>query len=103
MQEILQTYPKLKPDDVRSTSMGASGEDIQLSPAARNVFPYSVECKNTERLGLRSAWQQAKMNAGIYEPALFHTWNRGDKLVVIRMEHFFNLMELLYERLETKN
>ena len=42
---ILSTFTDLAPDDVRSTSMGSSGVDIQLSPAAAAVFPYSVECR----------------------------------------------------------
>jgi len=28
--QILQRFPTLSTDDVRSTSMGASGEDVQL-------------------------------------------------------------------------
>ena len=44
--QILALFPKkLEKDDVRSTSMGCGGEDIQLSPLARRLFPYSVECK----------------------------------------------------------
>ena len=26
--------------------MGAQGEDLMLSPLARDLFPYSIECKN---------------------------------------------------------
>ena len=47
---ILETFKELEPDDVRSTTMGDSGEDILLSPAARKLFPFSVECKNQEKL-----------------------------------------------------
>ena len=43
---ILAAYPKLDVSDVISTSMGAGGEDVRLSKAARDVFPYSVECKS---------------------------------------------------------
>jgi hypothetical protein len=39
---LLSNFPFLEPDDIRSTSMGASGEDILLSPAARRVYPYSI-------------------------------------------------------------
>ena len=42
---VLKRFPSLEPDDVRSTSMGAGGEDVQLSPVARRLFPYQVECK----------------------------------------------------------
>ena len=30
---LLETFTELEPDDIRSTSMGVSGEDLQLSPA----------------------------------------------------------------------
>jgi hypothetical protein len=56
---VLATFPSLEPDDVRSTSMGASGADLLLSPAARRVFPYFVECKNVESLNIHKALSQA--------------------------------------------
>ena len=60
---ILSRFPVLTQDDVRSTSMGAGGEDVQLSSQARTLFPYSIECKNQERLNLWSSLDQAKVNA----------------------------------------
>ena len=60
--DMLRAFPHLEEDDVRSTSMGCGGEDVQLSPAARRVFPYSVECKNTEKLAIWSALEQCKAN-----------------------------------------
>ena len=35
--------------------MGCVGEDGLMSEYARNRFPYSVECKNCERLDIWSA------------------------------------------------
>ena len=49
--------------DVRSASMGAAGEDVLLSPRARSAFPYSIECKNAERLNIWAALAQAAANA----------------------------------------
>jgi hypothetical protein len=60
---ILAAFPSLEPDDVRSTSMGASGCDLLLSPAARRLFPFSVECKNTEALNVWKALAQAAKGA----------------------------------------
>ena len=40
--KILETFPELEPDDVKSTTMGDSGEDIQLSPAARRKIPITI-------------------------------------------------------------
>lgn len=61
--DLLKLHPHLTDDDVRSTSMGANGEDVQLSQAARAVLPYSFEAKNTERLNVWSALEQARANA----------------------------------------
>ena len=47
---LLETFNTLEPDDIKSAVMGDSGEDIQLSPAARKLIPYSIECKNQEKL-----------------------------------------------------
>ena len=57
---ILETFTELEPDDVRSTTMGDSGEDVLLSPAARKLFPFSVECKNQEKLNVWSSLEQAE-------------------------------------------
>ena len=46
---ILEKFNTLEEDDVRSITMGDSGEDILLSPAARKLFPFSVECKNQKQ------------------------------------------------------
>ena len=35
----------LKKDDVQSRSMGAAGEDVMLSPYARQSFPYSISVR----------------------------------------------------------
>ena len=101
---ILLVFKVLKPDDVRSTSMGASGEDVLLSPRARELFPYSVECKNVERLNVWAAWEQAVSNAGDYEPLLVFKKNYSEPLVVVRCKHLFKLLERLYEKqMDTKN
>jgi hypothetical protein len=78
----------LEADDVFSRSMGASGEDVMLSPKARVLFPYSVECKNTETFNMWQAYKQASDNAGGYEPIVFVKRNRHKPLVVVDAEHF---------------
>ena len=89
---ILEKFSGLEPDDVRSTSMGCGGEDIQLSPAARKKFGYSVECKNTESLNVWKAYEQAQANCGDYEPLLVMKKNRKKPLIVIDAEAFFKLL-----------
>ena len=43
--KLLQTFPEFEPDDIKSTTMGDTGEDIQLSPAARKKIPITIEVK----------------------------------------------------------
>ena len=84
----------LEQDDVRSITMGDSGEDILLSPVARRLFPFSVECKAQESLSIWSALQQAESNAGKHIPLLVFKRNRSKTYVVLE---FDKLLELLNE------
>ena len=90
---ILDTFPRLEPDDVKSTSMGAGGEDIQLSPEARRVFPFSVECKSRETISPYAWWEQAKANAGGHYPLLVIKQNRSKPLVVLDLDTFMEIIK----------
>jgi hypothetical protein len=94
--KILETYPTLGEGDVVSTSMGAGGEDVKLSPAARRLFPYSVECKARATLPLYAWYTQAKSNAPPdAEPMLVIKQDRNKPLVVVDLDHYFELLEKL--------
>jgi hypothetical protein len=60
--DILRAFPGLSEDDVVSRSMGAGGEDIMLSAAARRCVPLSLECKNAERLNIWCAIALCRAN-----------------------------------------
>ena len=92
---ILEKFnAKLESDDVRSITMGDSGEDILLSPVARRLFPFSVECKNQESLSIWSALEQAENNAGKHIPLVIFKRNRSKTYAVLE---FDRLLELLNE------
>lgn len=74
----------LASDDVRSCPGGAHGEDVQLSEAARRVVPWSIECKNQERLNLWTAFEQAVTNAGDHVPVVVAKRNHHDALCTMR-------------------
>ena len=93
MRWILDCFPSLEPDDVRSTPMGVSGPDVQLSPAAKKLYNVCIEAKNQERPGLRKAWEQADANSDGCNPLLFNTWNRGPELVTMKASYYFNLIK----------
>jgi len=83
----------IDPEDIESRSMGAGGEDLIMSKAARQKFPFSVECKNQERLNVWSAWEQAKGNRGIYEPLVVIKKNGVDPLVVLDAKIFMEYVK----------
>lgn len=49
--------------DVVSRPMGSGGADLMMSPAARKVFPFTLECKKTTGPPGMPAMNQAKHNA----------------------------------------
>ena len=89
---LLETFNTLEPDDIKSAVMGDSGEDIQLSPAARKLIPYSFECKNQESLNIWSSLQQAEENSGDYDPVLIFKRNRSKTYAVINIDKFIELI-----------
>lgn len=93
VRDTLITMLQLSNQDVRSTSMGAGGEDVTLSAAARKRFPFSIECKNTERLNVWKAYEQAEDNCMGYEPILFIKRNHHKPLVVVDAEYFVRLFK----------
>ena len=89
---ILETFTELEPDDVRSTTMGDSGEDILLSPAARKLFPFSVECKNQEKLNIWSSLEQAETNAGPHIPLLVFKRNRSKTYISMEINDLIKIL-----------
>ena len=90
---LLETFDTLEPDDIKSAIMGDSGEDIQLSPAARKLIPYSIECKNQEKLNIWSALEQAGGNKGVSKPVLIFKRNRSKTYAVLELEDFVDLIK----------
>ena len=92
VRDLILAKFDLEPDDVRSVSMGVSGEDLLLSPAARRKLPISVECKSRASISVYGHYQQAKDNAKGYEPVLIIKQNRDKPLVVVDCVYFFDLL-----------
>ena len=80
-------------DDIKSQTMGMTGEDIVLSPKARKYIPYSFECKNQERIQLWKAIEQAEANKkDDCNIAVVIKRNRTKPYVVIDLDHFVDLI-----------
>ena len=88
---ILEAFPTLEPDDCKSTAMGQGGEDVQLSPAARKLFPYSTECKRHKAFAIYGPYEQAYTNSKGIQPLLVIQGDRKKPLAVLDFEHFMEL------------
>jgi len=88
--QILESFPSLTEADVASTSMGAGGMDVMLSAIARELFPFAIEAKNTERVKVWESFDQAEANTpeGL-QPLLVIKRNGSAPLVVMDAEYFF--------------
>ena len=91
VRDLLVESLDIHPEDIESRSMGAGGEDLIMSRAARQSFPYSIECKNQEKINVWSAYDQATENSGNYTPIVVIKRNRSKPLVVIDAESFIDL------------
>ena len=90
----------IDPGDILSTAMGQSGCDLYLSPAARERFPFGVECKAQEAIALPAWWKQCEANAskvGLV-PLLVFKRNREEPLAVLRWSDLIRLIREIRER-----
>ena len=73
--------------------MGAGGEDLVMARAAREKFPFSIECKNVERIQLWKSIKQAEDNTKEgSEIALVVKRNQTKPYVVIDLQHWLELI-----------
>lgn len=92
--KLLETFEELEPGDVISTSMGDSGSDLKLSPAALKLIPISPEVKR-RKSGLKTiyGWFNQAKSGGSYWPTLFMRQDRCEWLVVINLENYLDLLK----------
>ena len=91
-QKVAKLLNDLLGLDTKSLPMGSQGVDIIILGEDKKKFPYSIECKNQEKLNIWNAWNQAKNNTEENtKPLLVIKRNRSDTLVVMKLEDF--LME----------
>jgi hypothetical protein len=92
----------LGPDEeIESRQMGQAGCDIRLGPTARKLFPFSIECKNTENWSVPSAIKQAQAN--MYPGTnwlVILSKNRSKPVVILDAEVFFQILK--QKRMRTK-
>jgi len=98
VRDLLIEKLDVHPEDIESRSMGAGGEDLIMSRAAREKFPYSIECKNQESLNIWKSYEQAQQNCGDYEPIVVIKRNNVKPLVLVDADYFVELHKKLFAR-----
>ena len=91
VRDLLIEKLEVHPEDVESRSMGAGGEDLIMARAAREKFPYSIECKNQEKVNIWESYSQAVENSKYYEPIVVLKRNNHKPLVLVDAEYFIGL------------
>jgi|TARA_B100000035_G_scaffold259388_1_gene229967 hypothetical protein len=90
-RDLLIEKLDIHPEDIESRSMGAGGEDLIMARAAREKFPYSVECKNQEKINLWESYNQAQQNSKNHEPVVILKRNNSKPLILVDAEYFVKL------------
>lgn len=88
----------LPADDIRSTSMGAGGEDILLSTRAKELIPFAIEVKNVQSLNIWKAIAQAESHLMLRDsrsPLVVFSRNEADVMCALP---FKDLVQLLIHR-----
>lgn len=91
---LLEAFPNLHPDDIKSTVMGDTGADIQLSPRARELIPLSIEVKR-RKSALKTVydWMDQASHHGKNPPVVFYRSDRKPWLVVCELPHYMKLLK----------
>lgn len=96
VQILYENYPMLEEGDLRSTIMGDSGTDVKMSPAAKRLIPFDIECKNQETASIWQWLTQAEENSEEKRiPLVVFKRNRSKTYAVLE---FDKLMELLSDK-----
>ena len=99
---LREVYTQLHPDDIKSQTMGMTGEDIVRTPAAKEVCAFSFECKNVERLQIWRAIEQCETNRpDCSAPAIVFKKNGKEPYVAIPFTVFCDMLQAENDTKET--
>ena len=91
---LRDVYSQLHEDDIKSQTMGMTGEDIVRSPAAKEVCAFSFECKNVERLQIWRAIEQCEANRpDCSAPAIVFKKNGKEPYVALPFTVFCDMLQ----------
>lgn len=90
--KFLSIFPELTDRDIKSTSMGAQGEDIQLSSAAFALIPFYIEAKNREKIAIYKWFEQSKVKEDVL---LVVKENNKAPLAIVTLDVFTRMLKEL--------
>lgn len=80
-------------EDIESRQMGGAGTDVILSPAAKKLIPFDIECKNQERFNINETIKQAILNSKNGRiPLIVFTKNNDDVYVGLKLNDFLRVL-----------
>lgn len=90
-KKLLDSFEQFTAQDVRSTSMGCQGADVQLSQAALDLLGLQIECKNRAKIAVYQDYAQAKTH-GNAEPVVVLKQNHSKPLALVDLDYFIQLL-----------
>lgn len=98
--KLMNLSESFREGDIESQSMGVSGEDLVMSPHARDILPISVECKAHAKFAVYTIIDQCKENTPDgCQPVVVLKANRRKPVAVIDLDYY---IELERKRLKTE-
>jgi hypothetical protein len=93
-RDLVNCFPGiLESDDCRSISMGASGDDVLLSPLAQKIIPCRFECKNVENITIWPALDQCERRNDVKKhsivPTVVAARNRREPVAVVTFGWYY--------------
>ena len=91
-KDIVDTF-SIPEESVRGAIMGESGTDIKIDYSLRQTIPYSIECKNQERVNVWGAIKQSESNCKEgTTPIVIIKKNNVQPWVLVPWDHFLELI-----------
>lgn len=92
-EKLFWTYREAEQGDFKPAIMGETGEDIKMSPLAKTLCPFDIECKNQERLNLWGSIEQTESNTAEGRiPLLIFKRNRSKVYACIELDYLLEMM-----------
>jgi hypothetical protein len=87
---------------IKAVRMAGSGSLSHLkSDIYSPTLPFSVECKNTEKLNLWKAWGQARRDKGFKKPLLVYSSEFRPIMAILELEDLLDLIKELNDYKES--